>query len=128
MYLIYWHQLTYNNYSDVEIDFIKYISVIILDSSVYITQSVSSIEGTKINFYNDLVNITSGQLRNLGSMQRAKLFGIAKNTLTDWEIQFSGIKQTLLLYALVYSFLNLTTEGDEVYTRVGKNVHTEEAK
>ncbi len=41
---------------------------IILDSSVERAQRVNSIEATNINFHNDLVNITSGQLRNLGSL------------------------------------------------------------
>jgi ribosomal protein S8E len=39
----------------------------------------------------------------------------------NWENRFSGIKQTLLLCALLHQYLQLQIEGDEIYTRVGKN-------
>ena len=42
-------------------------------------------------------------------------------------MKFSKIKEVLLLYSLVHSFIKLIIEGDEVYTRVGKNVHPDES-
>jgi hypothetical protein len=38
------------------------------------------------------------------------------------------LKPTLLLYALCHQFLNLVIEGDELYTKVKKNLPPEDAK
>lgn len=69
-----------------------------------------------------IIQVMMSRTEGLGFNAACRTFEIAKNTLLDWEMKFSGIKQTLLLYALVHSFIKLTIEGDEVYTRVGKNV------
>ena len=50
-----------------------------------------------------------------------RLFGYAKNTIYLWIERFSGLKETLMLYALCHQFLQLQIEGDEIYTKVGKN-------
>ncbi len=74
-----------------------------------------------------VTQVIISRTEGLGLNAATRTFNIAKNTLLDWERRFVGIKQTLLLYSLVQSFLQLTIEGDEVYTRVGKNVPPDES-
>ena len=69
-----------------------------------------------------IIKVIKSRTEGLGLNAACRTFEIAKNTIIDWEMRFLGIKQTLTLYALVQSYLKLTIEGDEVYTRVGKNV------
>jgi transposase-like protein len=58
----------------------------------------------------------------MGVNAAARTFDIAKNTLFAWEAKFHDLYQVLFLYALVHEFLKLVIEGDEVYTKVNKNV------
>ena len=48
--------------------------------------------------------------------------GISPNTLKDWEEKFGVIKEALFLYSLVSEHLTKIVEGDELYTKVKKNV------
>jgi len=61
---------------------------------------------------------TEGQCLNA----TVRTFDIAKNTILDWERKFSKIHEILLVYSLSHSFLESIIEGDELYTKVGKNV------
>jgi len=63
-------------------------------------------------------NRTEGQ----GVNATARVFGIAKNTVLDWERKFSDIQKVLFIYSLAHKFLELVIEGDELYTKVGKNI------
>lgn len=57
-----------------------------------------------------------------------RTFGIAKNTLISWEMRLSNLKKTLFLFALVHEFLKLIIEGDELYTKVEKNMPVEDSR
>ncbi len=57
-----------------------------------------------------------------------RIFDIAKNTLLSWERKFADLKETLMLYALMFTFLDQVIEGDELYTKVGKNVPVEDCE
>lgn len=56
-----------------------------------------------------------------------RIFGISKNTLLSWERKFSQLSKVLFLYAVSHSFLELVIEGDELYTKVKKNVSADES-
>lgn len=56
-----------------------------------------------------------------------RIFGIAKNTLLSWENKFSDLYQVLFLYSIANSFCQLVIEGDELYTKVNKNVPQDES-
>jgi hypothetical protein len=53
---------------------------------------------------------------------------ISSHTLQSWETKFSQLKDTLMAYTLLHAFISLTIEGDELYTKVGKNVPQHESK
>ena len=75
-----------------------------------------------------IVQVLKVRTEGLGLNAACRAFGIAKNTLLDWERKLSGLTETLLLYALVHSFLKQVIEGDEPYTKVGSNVPVEECE
>jgi len=55
----------------------------------------------------------------LGLRATARCFDIHKNTVSDWESKFAEQKAPLMLYSICHEFINLTFEGDELYTIVG---------
>lgn len=61
---------------------------------------------------------TEGQ----GVNATARIFNISKNTLLNWETRFTKLHKILFIYSLVHEFLKLVIEGDEIYTKVDKNV------
>jgi hypothetical protein len=58
----------------------------------------------------------------------SRIHRVSKNTIKDWENRLAGLKPTLQLYALVNNFLQLIVEGDELYTKVQKNVSPAESE
>ncbi len=64
----------------------------------------------------------------LGFNATLRTFKIAKNTLLDWERKFATIKQTLIIYAMLHEFLYQLIEGDELYTKVNRNVPVEDCE
>ena len=65
------------------------------------------------------------RLRGEGMGLRAtvRILGAHKNTIAEWERRFAEMKPTLMLYGLCHAFIQLTFEGDEIYTMVGQRVH-----
>lgn len=57
----------------------------------------------------------------MGINAATRVFKVAKNSIYLWMGRLSGLKETLMLYALCHRFIRLQIEGDEVYTRVGQN-------
>ncbi len=74
-----------------------------------------------------IVAVLKARTEGLGLNATCRTFNLAKNTLLNWERRFSAMKQTLLLYALLHTYLQLIIEGDEVYIRVNKNVPPDES-
>lgn len=74
-----------------------------------------------------IVTVLKARTEGLGLNAACRTFNLAKNTLLNWERRFSEMKQTLLLYALLHTYLKLIIEGDEVYTKVNKNVPPDES-
>lgn len=57
-----------------------------------------------------------------------RTFKIGRDTLTRWEKKFAKLRTVLFIYSLIYTFLKQEIEGDEFYTKVGKNVPIEECE
>jgi transposase-like protein len=75
-----------------------------------------------------VVQVLSALTEGMGINAAARLYGVSKNSLYRWQERLSGVKQTLLLYALTHQFLHQVIEGDELYTRVRQNVAPDESK
>ena len=69
-----------------------------------------------------IINVLKSRSEGMGFNAVCRVFGISKNTLLDWEQRFANLKGPLLIYALLHTFLTQLLEGDEVYTKIGKNV------
>lgn len=74
-----------------------------------------------------IITVIKARTEGIGLNAACRTFELAKNTILAWEMRFAEIKTILLLYALLHSYLNIIIEGDEVYTRVGKNVPPDES-
>ncbi|MFH0925187.1 MAG: IS1 family transposase [bacterium] len=66
--------------------------------------------------------VIKARIEGEGVNATARIFDISKNTLLDWETKFNALYKVLFIYTLVHEFMKLVTEGDEVYTKVNKNV------
>lgn len=64
----------------------------------------------------------------LGLNAATRVYGVSKNTILSWERKFALLKTVLFLYSLSHQFLQMIIEGDELYTKVGKNVPAEESQ
>ena len=56
----------------------------------------------------------------MGLRASGRVFGIHKNTVSEWEHRFAAQKAPLMLYVICHEFISLTFEGDELYTLTGK--------
>ena len=54
-----------------------------------------------------------------------RVFDLAKNTLLNGERRFAELRETLMLYAWMHTFLSQVLEGDELYPKVRKTVPVE---
>jgi hypothetical protein len=74
-----------------------------------------------------MIKVIEVRTEGLGLNATARAFSISKNTILKWEVRLALLKPTLFLYSLTYKFLQLVIEGDEIYTKVGKNVPPDES-
>jgi transposase-like protein len=75
-----------------------------------------------------VVHVLSALTEGMGINAAARLYGVSKKSIYRWQERRSGVKQTLLLYALTHPFLHQVIEGDARYTRVRKNVAPDESQ
>ena len=57
-----------------------------------------------------------------------RTYEISTDTLKSWEFKYGVIKEALFLYSLISSHLTSIVEGDELYTKVNKNVEQSESE
>lgn len=65
--------------------------------------------------------VLEGLNEGLGINAASRLYKVSKNSINGWLRRLSGLKETLMLYALCHQFIQQMIEGDEVYTKVGQN-------
>ena len=58
----------------------------------------------------------------MGINAATRVFKVAKNSLYLWMSRLSGLKETLMLYALCHQFITLQIEGDEVIDCTNRRV------
>ena len=72
-------------------------------------------------------DVINTRTEGLGLNATARVSGVAKNTITDWESEFADLCDILFIYAISHCYLQLVIEGDEFYTKVRKNVPPDES-
>ncbi len=75
-----------------------------------------------------IIMVLNARSEGMAVNAACRVFRIAKNTLLSWERRFFDLKETLMVYALMHTFLEQVIEGDELYTKVGKNVPVEDCE
>lgn len=75
-----------------------------------------------------VVHVINARTEGLGLNAACQTFSLARNTILKWERRFADIKPTLMLYTLVHEFLEVTIEGDEIYTKIKRNVPADESR
>lgn len=75
-----------------------------------------------------IITVLKARSEGMGLNAVCRVHEIAKNTLLDWEQKFANLKETLMVYALMHTFLEQVIEGDELYTKVRKNVPVEDCE
>jgi hypothetical protein len=68
-----------------------------------------------------IIEVLDALNEGMGINAVCRVFKVAKNSVYLWLDRVSGLKETLLLYALCHQFLQLMIEGDELYTKVEQN-------
>jgi hypothetical protein len=75
-----------------------------------------------------IIKVLKVRSEGMGLNAACRAFDIAKNTLLNWERKFADLKETLMIYALLHTFISQVIEGDELYTKIGKNVPVEDCE
>jgi transposase-like protein len=75
-----------------------------------------------------MAQVIEARSEGMGLNATCRTFKIAKNTLLNWEKRFASLRKILLMYALAHTFLSQVIEGDEFYTKIGKNVPVEDCE
>lgn len=66
--------------------------------------------------------VIKARTEGMGVNAVTRTFAISKNTLLSWETKFNSLYNVLFIYSLTHEFLKMVIEGDEIYTKVNKNV------
>ena len=75
-----------------------------------------------------IIQVMKALTEGMGINAVTRVFKVSKNSLYLWQERVADLKETLLLYALCHQFLQQVIEGDEVYTKVGKNQPPEQSE
>jgi hypothetical protein len=78
-------------------------------------------EGLKTPVFR-IIMILTALSEGMGVNAATRVFSVGKNSIYRWLDRLSSLQQTLMLYLLCHQFIQLTIEGDELYTKIGKNV------
>ena len=57
-----------------------------------------------------------------------RIFFVGKNSIYRWQERLSSLQQTMMMYSLCHQFIQLVIEGDELYTKIDKNVPQSESE
>ncbi len=74
-----------------------------------------------------IIHVIKARTEGTGLDAVCRTFELSKNTVLEWEERFTRIKQTLFLICVAPQFFQLQIEGDEFYTRVGRNTPPDES-
>ena len=85
------------------------------------------LEGLKTPVFR-IITILTALSEGMGINATTRVFSVGKNSIYRWQNRLSSLQQTLMLYSLCHQFIQLIIEGDELYTKIGKNVPPSESE
>ena len=75
-----------------------------------------------------IIMVLNAISEGLGTNAAAYVFKVGKNSIIRWTERLSDLKETLFIYSLCNEFIKMVIEGDELYTKIGKNVPPSESE
>jgi len=84
-------------------------------------------EGLKTPVFR-IIMILNALSEGMGINAVTRVFFVGKNSIYRWQERLSSLQQTLMLYSLCRQFIQSIVEGDELYTKIGKNVPPSESE
>ncbi|MEM9805940.1 MAG: hypothetical protein AAF959_11715 [Cyanobacteria bacterium P01_D01_bin.56] len=69
-----------------------------------------------------IIEILKARSEGMSLNATARTFNVSKKSVIDWEGRLANLKPTLMLYSVLHEFIHQEIEGDELYTKVDKNV------
>ena len=79
------------------------------------------LEGLKTPVFR-IIMILNALSEGMGINAATRVFSVGKNSICRWQERLSSLQRTLMLYSLCHQFIQSIVEGDELYTKIGKNV------
>ena len=75
-----------------------------------------------------IITVINAISEGVGINAAARIFRTGKNSICRWNERFSELKETLFIYSLCNVYLKSIIEGDELYTKIRKNVRPEDSE
>ena len=69
-----------------------------------------------------IIEVLKARSEGMSLNATARTFRVSKKSVIDWERRLADLKPTLMLYSVLHEFIHQEIEGDELYTKVDKNV------
>ena len=69
-----------------------------------------------------IIKILKARSEGMSLNATARTFSVSKKSVIDWERRLAALKPTLMFYSVLHEFIHQEIEGDELYTKVDKNV------
>ncbi len=69
-----------------------------------------------------IIKILKARSEGMSLNATTRTFNVSKKSVIAWERRLAALKLTLMLYSLLHEFIHQEIEGDELYTKVDKNV------
>ncbi|MCP4343907.1 MAG: IS1 family transposase [Desulfobacterales bacterium] len=85
------------------------------------------LEGLKTPVFR-IIMILNALTEGMGINAATRVFFVGKNSIYRWQERLSSLQQTLMLYSLCQQFIQSIVEGDELYTKIGKNLPPSESE
>ncbi len=69
-----------------------------------------------------IIHVLSSITEGAGINAATRIFNVSKNSIYRWQKRRGDLKPTLMLFALANQFLQQVIEGDELYTKIVKQI------
>ena len=69
-----------------------------------------------------IIEVLKARSEGMSLNATTRTFSVSKKRVIDWEVRLAELKPSLMLYSLLHEFIHQEIEGDELYTKVDKNL------
>ncbi len=69
-----------------------------------------------------IIEVLKARSEGMGLNATTRTFSVSKKSVIDWEVRLAELKPSVMLYSLLHEFIHQEREGDELHTKVDKNL------